>query len=173
MPSFLLPGRDAPLLVFLSLSPLPFPFLMISQRVRSLEITAMAMFTGVFVAFIAQGLLLLINLTTNLSFYGRWSVLAATPRDNALGLWVCAVPVIGGLIVGFMARYGSKAIRGHGIPDVVQDAVEKMLEFDIGQLPVVSRDNPRQLLGILTRKGILTARKHQIDHENEVQPGWI
>ncbi|MEZ0295633.1 MAG: chloride channel protein, partial [Candidatus Methylacidiphilales bacterium] len=57
--------------------------------------------------------------------------------------------------------------------DVVQDAVEKMLEFDIGQLPVVSRDNPRQLLGILTRKGILTARKHQIDHENEVQPGWI
>ena len=33
------------------------------------------------------------------------------------------VPVVGGLIVGFMARYGSKAIRGHGIPEAMEQVL--------------------------------------------------
>ena len=30
------------------------------------------------------------------------------------------VPVVGGLIVGLMARYGSDRIRGHGIPEALE-----------------------------------------------------
>ena len=33
------------------------------------------------------------------------------------------VPVVGGLIVGLMARYGSKAIRGHGIPEAMEQVL--------------------------------------------------
>jgi CIC family chloride channel protein len=37
-----------------------------------------------------------------------------------LGAFVVVVPVIGGLIIGFMARYGSERIRGHGIPEAIE-----------------------------------------------------
>lgn len=39
---------------------------------------------------------------------------------NKLGLGVIIVPIIGGLIIGVMARYGSMAIRGHGIPEAME-----------------------------------------------------
>lgn len=62
----------------------------------------------------------LIGLVTNLSFYGRWSLAFTSPAGNTLGAWVLVVPVLGGLIVGVMARWGSPAIRGHGIPEVME-----------------------------------------------------
>jgi H+/Cl- antiporter ClcA len=37
-----------------------------------------------------------------------------------LGLWVIPIPIIGALLVGLMARFGSKAIRGHGIPEAME-----------------------------------------------------
>ena len=37
-----------------------------------------------------------------------------------MGLWVIVVPVIGGVVVGLMVLYGSKAIRGHGIPEAME-----------------------------------------------------
>ena len=37
-----------------------------------------------------------------------------------LGAWVIFIPVIGGLIVGFMAKYGSSKIKGHGIPEAME-----------------------------------------------------
>jgi CIC family chloride channel protein len=69
---------------------------------------------------IAQILTMLIGLITNLSFYGRISTAFSSPADNTLGLWVIAIPVVGSIIVGIMARYGSKAIRGHGIPEAME-----------------------------------------------------
>ena len=47
------------------------------------------------------------------------------PADavHGLGLWVIPIPIIGALIVGFMARYGSKAIRGHGIPEAMEQVL--------------------------------------------------
>jgi H+/Cl- antiporter ClcA len=69
---------------------------------------------------LAEALMGLIALVTNLSFYGRFSTAATSPADNHLGAWVVVVPVIGALIVGVMARYGSPAIRGHGIPEVME-----------------------------------------------------
>jgi chloride channel protein, CIC family len=92
--------------------------------------------TAIGIALAAAGaavvLLDLIALITNIAFHGRVSLSAATPLGSHLGLFVIIVPVIGGLIVGVMARYGSAAIRGHGIPE----AMERVLEHE-------SRISPR------------------------------
>ena len=76
----------------------------------------MAVAIGAVCACVAAVLLLLISLFTNLFFFQRISTAAASPADNTLGPWILVVPVIGALIIGFMARYGSERIRGHGIP---------------------------------------------------------
>jgi len=73
--------------------------------------------------FIAQALVRVIGLVTNVAFYGRWSFAFVSPADNHLGKLVVVVPVIGGVIVGLMARYGSKAIRGHGIPEAMEQVL--------------------------------------------------
>lgn len=71
-------------------------------------------------AMVAQALTRLIGLITNLAFRGRWSTAFVSPAHHALGPWVVLVPVCGGLLVGVMARYGSQAIRGHGIPEAME-----------------------------------------------------
>jgi H+/Cl- antiporter ClcA len=65
-------------------------------------------------------LLLLIRFFTNLFFFQTWSDAARSPATNTLGLWVIIVPVIGGLVIGLIARYGSEKIRGHGIPEAIE-----------------------------------------------------
>ncbi len=89
---------------------------------RVLQLCGVAVVVGAAGAFVAQALLGLIALTTNLAFYGRFSLAAATPGPAVahLGWWVVPIPIVGALIVGFMARYGSKAIRGHGIPEAME-----------------------------------------------------
>lgn len=90
---------------------------------RILVIVALALLLGVAAAFVAQALVALIGLVTNLAFHGRWSFHEAAPAGHALGAWVIVVPVIGGLIVGVMARWGSRAIRGHGIPEAMEQVL--------------------------------------------------
>lgn len=68
----------------------------------------------------AYALLHLINLFTNLFFFQQFSFAFISPATHQLGLWVVAVPVLGGLIVGLMARFGSEKIRGHGIPEAIE-----------------------------------------------------
>jgi H+/Cl- antiporter ClcA len=83
-------------------------------------VCAVSLVIGVAAALTARVLILLIALITNLAFYQRISLETTSPALNNLGLFVLIVPVVGGLIVGFMARYGSKAIRGHGIPETME-----------------------------------------------------
>jgi len=90
---------------------------------RVLWIGFVAMLLGGVVAIVAKVLTALIGLITNLAFYGRWSDDFSSPAGNHLGLWVIAVPAIGGLIVGVMARWGSRAIRGHGIPEAMEQVL--------------------------------------------------
>jgi CIC family chloride channel protein len=73
--------------------------------------------------FLAQGLVALIGIVTNIAFYGRFSTQFVSPAGNRLGWLVLLVPAIGGLIVGLMARFGSKAIRGHGIPEAMEQVL--------------------------------------------------
>ncbi len=90
-----------------------------------------AQFRLVLVSFLAAGIGLLaggiafllyrlIGLLTNISFYGRFVADFTSARHNHLGLWVIPIPVIGGLIVGVMAKYGSSKIKGHGIPEAME-----------------------------------------------------
>lgn len=65
-------------------------------------------------------LIKLIYLITNLSFYAQFSWTNQSPANAHLGWWTIVTPAIGGVIVGIMARYGTPAIRGHGIPEAME-----------------------------------------------------
>ncbi len=91
-----------------------------SLRGRSVVLALLALAVGVAAALVARALLALIALIGNLAFSGRLSWATAHPAHNALGAWVVAVPVVGALVVGLMARFGSPAIRGHGIPEAIE-----------------------------------------------------
>lgn len=92
---------------------------------RVLHITAVSVVLGIGAALIAKVLTMLIGLITNLAFFGRVSTAFSSPADAVphLGWWVVPIPVLGGVIVGFMARWGSRAIRGHGIPEAMEQVL--------------------------------------------------
>jgi H+/Cl- antiporter ClcA len=87
---------------------------------RLLLISAFTIVIGVISAYVALALLTLIAFFTNLFFFQRLSIAPASPAAHQLGLWVILVPVVGALIIGVMARYGSERIRGHGIPEAIE-----------------------------------------------------
>jgi H+/Cl- antiporter ClcA len=90
------------------------------QDRRLLYLSAIAAVIGGVSAAAAFILLNVIHLFTNLFFFHTLSFADRSPAGHTLGLWVMAVPVIGGLIVGVMARFGSEKIRGHGIPEAIE-----------------------------------------------------
>jgi len=89
-----------------------------NKRVVLLSLLALPI--GVISAAVAKTLLWLIALITNFAFFLRLSAAPATPQQHYLGYWVVVVPVVGALIIGLMARYGSEKIRGHGIPEALE-----------------------------------------------------
>ncbi len=105
-----------------------------SHKKRLLQISIFAVTVAVLISILAKLLIFLIDFVTNLSFYGVIDVGFRSPADNNLGLWVILVPVIGGILVGVMALYGSKAIRGHGIPE----AMEQILVNDSKIKPIIT-----------------------------------
>lgn len=90
------------------------------MKTRLIFISAVCILIACLISVIAKGLVYLINIVTNISFYGMFDASFHSPANNHLGLWVIVIPAIGGIIVGFMALYGSKAIRGHGIPEAME-----------------------------------------------------
>lgn len=87
---------------------------------RVLVLSALAVPIGVLSALVAKALLWLIAVVTNLAFFQRWSAAPSLPQFHHLGWWVILVPVVGGLVIGLMARFGSERIRGHGIPEALE-----------------------------------------------------
>ncbi len=87
---------------------------------RVLVLSALAIGIGALSALVAYALLWLIALITNLAFHHRFSATAATPLEHHLGFAVVLVPIIGALVIGLMARFGSPKIRGHGIPEALE-----------------------------------------------------
>ncbi|MBZ5635800.1 MAG: chloride channel protein [Acidobacteriia bacterium] len=87
---------------------------------RVLLLSLLAVGIGIVSSFLALGLLRLIALFTNVFYFQRWSMAASSPAQNTLGAMAVIVPVIGALIIGLMARYGSERIRGHGIPEALE-----------------------------------------------------
>ena len=87
---------------------------------RMALVSLLAGAVGLMAGFVAFGLYRLIGLFTNLFFFQRWSWDFTSARLNTLGPWAIVVPVIGGIIVGFMIKYGTPKIRGHGIPEAME-----------------------------------------------------
>ncbi|MBV8551746.1 MAG: chloride channel protein [Acidobacteriaceae bacterium] len=85
-----------------------------------IPISLLAIAIGIIASFVAWLLLKLIGFFTNIFYYQRIDTALSSPAGNHLGLWAIAIPVIGSLIIGLMARYGSEKIRGHGIPEAIE-----------------------------------------------------
>ena len=83
-------------------------------------ISLLAALVGILAGLIAYVLYDLIGLITNLAYYHEWSFHFRSPEHTQLGLWIIVTPVIGGIIIGFMAKYGSEKIKGHGIPEAME-----------------------------------------------------
>jgi H+/Cl- antiporter ClcA len=85
-----------------------------------LLLAGMALVVGTGGVISAWVLVHLIALVTNLAWFGRLSWAPAIMSEGAIGPRVIIVPVVGSLIVGLIARYGSDKIRGHGIPEAIE-----------------------------------------------------
>jgi len=83
-------------------------------------ISLLAALVGVLAGLIAFLLYDLIGVFTNLAYYHEWSFHFRSPEQTLLGPWILITPVVGGIIVGFMAKYGSPKIKGHGIPEAIE-----------------------------------------------------
>jgi CIC family chloride channel protein len=88
-----------------------------------IRICGFAVLVGLVAGLVAQGLLLLIQLFTNIFFYGKFSFAYSTPAHNHLGLWVLLIPPIGGLLVGIMIHFWEPTLKGHGIPEAMESVL--------------------------------------------------
>jgi len=88
---------------------------------RTLFVAACTIVIGGSAGLAAKFLTGLIGFATNVSFYGRMSTAFQSPALTHRGpLAIVLIPMLGALVVGIMARYGTAAIRGHGIPEVME-----------------------------------------------------
>jgi CIC family chloride channel protein len=84
-------------------------------------LTGVALFIGAGAAALAVLLLRAIAFATNVFYYHRLSLAMAGPAGSPLSPWIMPlVPVVGGMLVGLLAHYGSDKIRGHGIPEAIE-----------------------------------------------------
>jgi CIC family chloride channel protein len=83
-------------------------------------ISLLAALVGIMAGFMAYILYDLIALFTNLAYYHQWSFQFRSPEHTTIGAWIIVTPMVGGIIVGFMAKYGSEKIKGHGIPEAME-----------------------------------------------------
>jgi H+/Cl- antiporter ClcA/CBS domain-containing protein len=107
---------------------------------RMLLLAAMAIVVGSGGALGAWILLKLIAIATNLFWFGRFSAQTALITDSPVGFAVAIIPIVGSLIVGLMARYGSDKIRGHGIPEAIETILfgESRLSLKVALLKPLS-----------------------------------
>jgi len=75
---------------------------------------------------------------TALSFLGRY--------------YVVVLPALGGLLVGVLVYFFAREAKGHGVPEVMLAVAAAG-----GRIPVVARDDPSRLLGVLRRHDIVRA----------------
>ncbi|MCC7394666.1 MAG: chloride channel protein [Sphingomonadaceae bacterium] len=107
---------------------------------RMVMLAAMAIVVGTGGAFGAWLLVKLIAIATNIFWFGRLSTEPSVITDAHVGLLVIAILVVGSLIVGLMARFGSDKIRGHGIPEAIETILygESRLSLKVALLKPIS-----------------------------------
>src|SRR5437667_1672272 len=104
----------------LAVTPTGTSFVTPPAQFRMALVSLLACAIGLIAGVIAYALYNLIALFTNIFFYHRTAFDFTSARLNHLGLWAIVTPVIGGLIVGLMAKYGTSKIKGHGIPEAME-----------------------------------------------------
>lgn len=87
---------------------------------RVLLIAGIAVVVATVGLFAGIALLKLIRLATNIAYFGQFTLADLKLQDTPFGYASVFVPVIGALIIGVMARFGSDKIRGHGIPEAIE-----------------------------------------------------
>lgn len=92
---------------------------------RLLYISLLAAAIGIGTGLIMYFLYHLIALVTNLVFYHRLSSLFVSEVDNRIGALAILMPVVGGILVGFMSKYGTSEIQGHGLPEALEAVISK------------------------------------------------
>jgi H+/Cl- antiporter ClcA/CBS domain-containing protein len=90
---------------------------------RILYTSALAAVLGSVSALAAWALLEMIALCTNLFYFHHWSFTDHDPWQAGRHWWLVLMPVLGGLVVGLIARYLSPKVRGHGMPEAVETIV--------------------------------------------------
>ena|SRR5947207_3755083 len=93
---------------------------------RVVVICGVSILLALLTGFIAQALVGLIGLITNVAFYGRFSTAFVSPAGNTLGSLVIIVPVIGGIVytalgavVGWLAVYRCTGAQVHRRVDLL------------------------------------------------------
>jgi CIC family chloride channel protein len=87
---------------------------------RLLMLMAMAVVIGTGGTLAAWVLIKLIALVSNIVWFGRIDVISRSLAQAPRTPWMVVAPVLGGLVIGLMARFGSEKIRGHGIPEAIE-----------------------------------------------------
>src|SRR5882757_4473734 len=87
---------------------------------RMITMSGLAVIIGGAGAALSWILLKLIYVATNVFYFHRLSAQFADPGSSHLGWKAVFLPVIGGLLVGLIARFGSDRIRGHGMPEAIE-----------------------------------------------------
>lgn len=87
------------------------------------RICCFAVLVGAVAGLVAQALLALIQLFTNIFFYGRFSFAYSIPAHHHLGLWIILIPPIGALLVGVMIHFWEPTLKGHGIPEAMESVL--------------------------------------------------
>lgn len=90
---------------------------------RFLLLTALALPVAGLATLAAHALHFAIAGITRLAFYGEWSHEWVSPTGHGLGAWVILIPAAGGGLIALIARFGSRAVVGHGIPEVMQQVL--------------------------------------------------
>jgi H+/Cl- antiporter ClcA/CBS domain-containing protein len=88
---------------------------------RTIFLAGLAVLLAVAAALAAKLLTSLIGAVTSLTYHGHVAWQLVSPAGSSRPVIVLLlIPVLGAVVVGIMARYGSAAIRGHGIPEVME-----------------------------------------------------
>lgn len=111
-----------------------------SPGYRTGYISLLAAVVGLLAGFLAFVLYKLIAVLSNLTYYHQFSFVFKSPRETHLGWWIILMPVLGGIIVGLMEKYGSRKIEGHGIPEAMEAVLvsESRIEGKVAVLKPLS-----------------------------------
>ena len=90
---------------------------------RLLYISLLAAAIGIGTGLLVYVLYHLIALITNLVFYHRISFLFVSEVNTRIGALAIVMPVVGGILVGFMSKYGTSEIQGHGLPEALEAVI--------------------------------------------------